>query len=180
MMPTRDTDHRGFPLRPRVWGAAVVLLVLPAIAMQFTDEVRWTPLDFAVFAAMLAIAGGLYELAARLPGHRTYRAAAAVAVGGGFLMTWANLAVGIIGDEAAAVNLAFFGVLALGLVGGWVVRFRAAGLAGVLTGMAAMQAIVHLAAASMGLGQVPWQAWAFVGVWLVAAGLFVRAAKRPA
>jgi hypothetical protein len=34
--------------------------------MQFTDEVDWDVGDFAIFGAMLVVAGGIYELAARM------------------------------------------------------------------------------------------------------------------
>jgi hypothetical protein len=37
-------------------GVAVILLI-PAIAMQFTDEVRWTPFDFLAAAALLISSG---------------------------------------------------------------------------------------------------------------------------
>lgn len=180
MMSTPAADRRGNPLRLLVWGGAGMLLLLPALAMQFTDEVRWTALDFAVFAVLLAVAGGLYEVAARLSGNRVYRAAAAIALGGGFVMTWANLAVGLIGGEDAPVNLAFFGVLALGLLGALVARFRARGMAWVLLAMAAVQSLVHVVAGAMGLGEAPWQAWLFTAVWLVAAGLFGWASRSTA
>lgn len=180
MMSTRAAHRSANPLRPVVWGGAAVLLLLPALAMQLSDEVRWSALDFVVFGALLASAGGLYELAARRSGHPAYRAGAALAVGAGFLMAWANLAVGIIGNEDAPVNLAFFGVLAFGLVGAVVARFRARGLAWVLVAMALLQSLVYLVSGAMGLGQAPWLAWGFAGAWLVAAGLFGWASKATA
>ena len=48
--------------------------------------------------------------------------AVAVAVGAAFLMTWANLAVGIIGNEGNPAHLMFFGVVAIGLCGAAVAR----------------------------------------------------------
>ena len=36
------------------WGAAAVMLLLPLIAMQFTDEVDWDVSDFIIFGAMFA------------------------------------------------------------------------------------------------------------------------------
>ena len=38
------------------WGAAAALLLLPLVAMQFTEEVNWTVFDFLVFGSMLAVA----------------------------------------------------------------------------------------------------------------------------
>lgn len=50
--------------RPLMWGAIAALLVLPAVAMQFTHEVSWGAEDFALAALILVGAGLLYELAA--------------------------------------------------------------------------------------------------------------------
>ncbi|MDR7335522.1 hypothetical protein [Roseateles asaccharophilus] len=90
------------PLQPAawrmaLWGAAVVLLLLPWVAMQFTTEVSWDLGDFVVFGAMLAIAGGALEGIVRLTPHRRARLWAAAAVALVFLLIWAELAVGIFG-----------------------------------------------------------------------------------
>ena len=62
------------------WGGAAALVMLPAVAMQFTSEVNWTPGDFG-FAAMLLGAFGLgVELAVRKSPDRFYRAGAAFAL----------------------------------------------------------------------------------------------------
>jgi hypothetical protein len=47
------------------WGAIAALILLPLIAMQFTDEVAWDASDFAAAAALLVGAGAIYELAVR-------------------------------------------------------------------------------------------------------------------
>lgn len=44
-------------LRLLGWGAVVLILLAPAVAMRFTDEVNWTASDF-VFAGVLLIGGG--------------------------------------------------------------------------------------------------------------------------
>ena len=44
------------------WGTALIMLLIPFISMQFTDEVDWTVSDFIVFGAMLAAAGGAFEI----------------------------------------------------------------------------------------------------------------------
>jgi hypothetical protein len=80
-----------------VWSGAAALLLAPLIAMQFTREVNWTPFDFAIFGLMLVVACGLLELVVRLTTNRRYRLIAGVAIGGAFLLVWAQLAVGIIG-----------------------------------------------------------------------------------
>jgi hypothetical protein len=115
--------------RIAIWGGAALLLALPLVAMQFTREVVWGPVDFAVFGAMLAAACGAWELATRASGNMAYRAAAGVAIATALLTIWANLAVGMIGDKDNPLNLMFAGVLAFGLVGALVARFRPQGMA---------------------------------------------------
>lgn len=171
-----DTARGGARWRWGMWGAAAGLLLAPWVAMRFTTSVAWDGADFLVFGAMLAVACGLYELAVRRSGRRAYRAAAALAIGAGFLLVWANLAVGILGDEDNPANLLFFGVLALGGAGALRARFRARGLARTLVAMAAAQALVGVGAFAAGLGATPVLTPAYVAVWLAAAALFRKAA----
>ncbi|MCB0479466.1 MAG: hypothetical protein KDC84_14960 [Crocinitomicaceae bacterium] len=42
-----------------------VILLVPAIAMQFSDEVNWTTFDFIMAAIVLYGFGFLFEIAAR-------------------------------------------------------------------------------------------------------------------
>lgn len=74
---------------------AVILLIIPLVAMQFsTGEVDWGAGDFIVFAALLAGLGVVIELAIRLAPTRTLRAAAIGLSLAGFAFVWAMLAVG--------------------------------------------------------------------------------------
>ena len=98
------------------WIAAAFLLLLPFVAMQFTNQVSWDETDFLVMGAMLFGACGAWELAARMTGNSAYRAAVGVAVVAAFLLIWINLAVGIIGSEDNPANLMYLGVLAIGLM----------------------------------------------------------------
>jgi hypothetical protein len=95
----RGGGRRGRRWRTAAWGTAALLLLLPLLAMQVTDEVDWSVTDFAVFGAMLIAAGGTYDLAARMTGNTAYRAAIGVAIAAAFILVWMNLAVGIIGDR---------------------------------------------------------------------------------
>lgn len=169
------------------WGAAASLLLLPAIAMQFTDEVSWSVGDFVVFGAMLLAVGIPFELAARASGDTTFRWAVGVALGAAFLLVWMSLGVGIIGADGDPANQMYFGVLAVGIVGACAARFRPAGMARALVATAVAQAVVGLIAIFGGLGR-PWSGplelvllnGFFVVLFLGSAWLFGRAAPGEA
>jgi hypothetical protein len=133
--------------RLTVFAAATgLLLLVPAVAMQFTDEVRWSALDFVTAGCLLFGAGIAYELVSRRAAStvtrpleaRSYRVAAAVAVLSALFLVWANLAVGLIGNEQDPVNLMYFGVLVVGAGGALLSRFRPQGMARALGAMTAI------------------------------------------
>lgn len=159
------------------WGAAAGLLLLPLLAMQFTDEVNWGPGDFVVAGALVAGVGLTYELAARTMANGAYRAGVGVALAGAFILVWANLAVGVIGSEDDPANLMFYGVLGVGAVGAAVARFRAMGMARALLAMAVAQALVAVIALVSGWGFAGAVTSLFLAFWLTAAWLFWKAAK---
>lgn len=172
------SGRRGNPWRIAVWGAAAFLLLLPLVAMQFTEEVDWTLSDFAIFGTMLFVACGTYELAARMSRNTTYRAAAGVAVVAAFLLVWINLAVGIIGSENNPANLMFGGVLVVGIIGALIARFRPQGMAIALVAMAIAQALVGAIALFGGMGnEAVLLSGFFAALWLASAGLFHKAAR---
>lgn len=82
--------------RLALWGGAALLLLLPAVAMRFTAEIRWDAGDFVLFAAMLAIACGVFEAVMRLTEGRLGRWLAGGAIVAAFLLIWAELAVGLL------------------------------------------------------------------------------------
>jgi hypothetical protein len=173
-------DRCGSRWRIAAWGAAALLLLLPLVAMQFTDEADWSLADFAVFGAMLVGAGGTFELAARMTRSTAYRAAVGVALVAAFILVWANGAVGIIGSEDNPANLMFGGVLAVGVVGAAVARFRPQGMARALVATALAQAVVAVIAAVAGMGYIFVATGFFGALWLASAWLFRRAALEPA
>ena len=173
--------------RIALWGAAALLWLLPLIAMQFTAEMNWDETDFIVFGAMMAGACGAFELAARLTGNGAYRAAAAIALAAAFLLIWINLAVGIIGSEDNPANLMYFGVLAIGIAGAVVARFKAAGMARALAAMAIAHVLIAVITLAAGLGSegANWPQVIFVlngffaAMWLASAWLFRKAVREP-
>jgi hypothetical protein len=78
-----------------------VLLLIPLIAMQFTNEVNWNMSDFIVAALLLLGAVFTYELISRKVTGSKNRTILSVALLIIFLLIWAELAVGIFGTPLA-------------------------------------------------------------------------------
>lgn len=79
----------------------VVLLLIPFIAMQFTNEVKWTLSDFVVAAVLLLGTGLLIELVIRKVKIFRYRVIISVIILIALFLIWAELAVGIFGTAFA-------------------------------------------------------------------------------
>ena len=180
--------RKGSRLRLVIWGIAALLLLLPAIAMQFTSEVTWDETDFIVMGAMLGTACGCYELIVRISDNRIFRAGFGLAILTSFLLVWVNLAVGFIGNEDNQANLMFGGVLAIVVLGSIAARGRARGMA-LVTPLAAAAHVLILGialAGNLGAGAPNWPrdviggTGMFVALWLAAAGLFHWAARSQA
>lgn len=179
--------RRGSRWRIAVWGTAALILLLPLLAMQFTEEMAWDLADFAIFGAMLVSACGTYELAARVTNNTTYRLAVGVALAAALILVWLSLGVGIIGRDGDPANLMYFGVLAVGIIGALIARFRPRGMARALCATALAQTSVAAIALIAGLGY-PWSGplelsalnGFFVALFVGSAWLFRRAAHgRP-
>ena len=159
------------------WGAALALLALPAIAMQFTPEVQWTPLDFIVAALLLLALGTGLELAVRFGGRGPKGLGMAIASLTGFLTLWANAAVGFIGDEGELVNLGFTVLVIAGALLGLAVWFRPAVMRWIMGVIALGQPLLGLVATRTMPGHaVEWGVLAvFAGLWAAAGLCFHRA-----
>ncbi len=144
--------RRGSPWRIAGWSAAAVVLLLPLVAMQFTDAVNWSVADFALAGALLLGVGIPFELAVRKSGDAVYRAGVGVALVAAFLLVWVNGAVGIIGSEDNDANLMYGGVLAVGIIGALIARFQPRGMARALFATAFTQALIAVIALVAGLG----------------------------
>ncbi len=164
------------PWRLVGWGTIAGLIALPAIAMRFTSEVDWETEDFVFAIVMLGGVGLAFEMAVRASGSWAYRGGAAVALGAGLLMLWANAAVGIVGNEDQLINLWFNLIPLLALFGAIGARFSAPGMAVAMAATAAAQfmvgVIVHL------LGHFTWPfTLVWTAGWLFSAWLFRKAAR---
>lgn len=123
-----------------------VLLLVPLVAMRFTDEVKWTGSDFVVAYVVLASAGLAFWFLFRRAADWTTRAAVAAAVGSTLFMTWVNMAVGLVGRENHLANAMYLGVLAIGILGALAARFQALGMARTFFAMAVAQLLVPVIA----------------------------------
>ncbi len=77
--------------------ATALMLLVPLVAMQFTDEVAWDLRDFLAAAALLLGSGMAYVLAARRARRSRHRVAIGVLVFVVLAGVWAELAVGLVG-----------------------------------------------------------------------------------
>ncbi len=77
------------------------ILLIPLIAMQFTDEVNWNLFDFVVMGILLLATGLMCELVLR----RVKKIGQRIAICGvlllALLIIWAELAVGVFGTPFA-------------------------------------------------------------------------------
>lgn len=166
---------RGIPWRAVGWGTAALLISVPLVAMQFTDEVNWSGSDFLFAGVLLGSVGLAFEFVVRKSFSAAYRFGAATALVAGFLTVWVNGAVGMIGDEDNPLNLMFGGVLIVALAGALLARLKPAGMARAMT----VAAVAQVGASAVGLatdvrGAV--LSMGFAGLWLLSAWLFRKAA----
>ncbi|HEU4868487.1 MAG TPA: hypothetical protein VFV09_12265 [Actinomycetota bacterium] len=70
-----------------------------------------------------------------------------------FILFWLAAGVGIIGADGDRANMMYLGVLAVGIIGALIARFRPLGMARTLVAMAAAHAVVGLIALVAQLGE---------------------------
>lgn len=80
---------------------AAVLLLIPFIVMQFTDEVNWGVFDFVIMGVLLLGTGLLIEFVLRKVKGSSQRITIVLVLLILFLLIWAELAVGIFGTPFA-------------------------------------------------------------------------------
>jgi len=91
-----NTRHLGISL-----GVTALILLVPYTAMQFTGEVNWSWLDFAVAAVLLTGTGlAIFFILTKVtrPAFRILLTISALLL---LLLVWAELAVGIFGSPLA-------------------------------------------------------------------------------
>lgn len=154
MTPPEDLEMKTIKrvrrsIRRQMWYVALAtasVLMIPLVAMMFTNEVNWNLFDFIVMGILLLGTGLTYVLISRVSDSIAYRAAVGVAVVAGLILIWMNLAVGLIGSEDNPANLLYVGVFAVGIIGAGIARFRPHGMARALLATAIAQALVPVIA----------------------------------
>ena len=172
-----------FPWRIAGWGAVAAVLSVPLIAGW-----PWTPFDFVIAGVILGGAGLVVELICWASSSLSYRLGGLAALLAAVGLVWVNGAVGLFGNEENPANLMFLAVIAIAVVGAVIVRFRAAGLASVLTVAAVAQLLAGVVGYAAGwatpgvagLYELGLSSVLFGGLWLVSAGLFHLAARAGA
>jgi hypothetical protein len=76
---------------------ALSISLVPLLAMQFSDEVKWDLADFVVVGALLIGTGLVYELVATRMRKPEHRVVLGIALAAALLLLWIELAVGIFG-----------------------------------------------------------------------------------
>ena len=80
---------------------SALILLIPLIAMQFTDEVNWALADFLIAGVLLISTGLFLDLANRKISKSNHKIAISILIVIAFLMVWAELAVGVFGTPFA-------------------------------------------------------------------------------
>ena len=88
--------------RPYIIAAIILLLLLvPLLAMQFTDEVNWSTSDFVIAAIVLFVFGVLLEMILRFLNTRFKKIVASILLLLVFILVWIEIAVGVFGTPLA-------------------------------------------------------------------------------
>lgn len=156
------------------WSGAIIVLIAPAIAMRFPTGVNWTASDFVFAGVMIAGTGLMFELTLWLSKSNAYRSGVCLMLAAMFLLIWINGAVGIIGDEDNPLNRLYVGVIAAAVLGAFLARFRAPGMAWAMAVAAAGHGVITVVALLRGYVTVPIDA-VFAAIWLLSAYMFRRA-----
>lgn len=78
-----------------------LLLMVPLVAMRFTNEVKWDLLDFMAAGILLLGTGLTLELAIRKIKTNKYRILVCVGIVAALFLVWIELAVGVFGTPLA-------------------------------------------------------------------------------
>jgi hypothetical protein len=78
-----------------IFGATLLLLLIPVIAMQFSTQVNWQLFDFIVMGVLIFSTSSIFVLVARKIRNKNKLLITVILFGLVFMYIWAELAVGI-------------------------------------------------------------------------------------
>jgi peptidoglycan/LPS O-acetylase OafA/YrhL len=81
--------------------AVALLLLIPFVAMRFSNEVKWSWFDFLIAGFLLLGTGLACEFVLRKVRRLEYRIAVVAVILFALFIVWAELAVGLIGTPLA-------------------------------------------------------------------------------
>lgn len=84
-----------------VFAIILILLLIPLLAMQFTDEVHWTVFDFSVAGVLLFTTGLVIQFVLKKVKNTKHRILICGIILILLFLLWAELAVGIFGSAVA-------------------------------------------------------------------------------
>jgi hypothetical protein len=149
--PHADASSPMSGARKAAWIGAVLLLLLPLIAMYLgVPGIDWTGSDFVVAGVLLFGSLGAYEAVVRTRRDSAYRIGVALAIATTFLLLWSNGAVSI--TDSSADGLFLLAAL-VGIVGIVVALVRPAGGMWLVGGAAVSVALSCIA--TLATGAVP-------------------------
>ena len=88
-------------MRIKILQMVGLLLIIPLIAMQLTDEVEWSLFDFIIMGTLLLITGLMGEIIFKKVKKYKHRVILYVVIAIILFLIWAELAVGIFGTPFA-------------------------------------------------------------------------------
>jgi len=141
-----------------IFGVALItalILMVPLVAMQFTNEVNWSFSDFIIMGILLFSTGLSYVLITCFSSSPINRAAFASAIGSTFLLIWVNLAVGLIGGGPNPANLMYIGVVMVVLIGTYLSRFTFKGMERTMFTAASSVVLVGIIQLLLGMQHYP-------------------------
>lgn len=151
----------------RVALVALGLLMVPLVASRVVDGWNWPARAFTLVYVLFFGTGMTYALIARRVSSWAYKAGVAVALMAGLALGWFNMV--HIADSGNPANFLYFSVLLLGIVGAWLARLEAGGLARTLLAMATLLALIAVMLPS---GASPYLAHNMAGLHLVLVAMF--------
>ena len=96
------TNNMNIQKRFSVYITCILLvLLLPLIAMQYTDEINWQLTDFIVAGVLLILTSIAIETSLRLFSNKNHKTIFIVIILFVLLLLWAEMAVGIFGSPIA-------------------------------------------------------------------------------